>query len=205
MRGMHHRGEERTMKRIGITGGIGSGKSVISEIFSCLNIPTYNADNESKRLITTEKSLIKALKGILGDEIYTQEGLNKKKMAQMIFSDKKLLEQVNAIIHPAVIKDFIIWSKSQKSDIVACETAILFESGMDQYVDATITVTAPLDVRIERCKKRDHATEEEIKARIANQMEEDERICKSDYTILNDNKTAILPQIREIIEKILKK
>lgn len=192
------------MKRIGITGGIGSGKSVVSEILARYNIPTYNADNESKRLISTDKNLIKALKNLLGEDIFTQEGLNKKKMAQMIFNDKYLLEQVNAIIHPAVIKDFVKWAQSQKQEIVACETAILFESGMDKYVDTTITVTAPIEVRIERCKKRDNATEEQIKARIANQMEDEDRISKSDFSILNDNKNAILPQIRRIIEAIKK-
>ncbi len=190
------------MKRIGITGGIGSGKSIISDVLTCMGIPTYNADNAAKRLISTRKELITALKKLLGSDIYVQGVLDKKKMAQLIFNDKGLLAKVNGIIHPAVIKDFQVWSKSQNVPIVACETAILFESNMDKLMDVTIAVTAPIDIRIERCIKRDNATEKQIKARMNNQMGDEERIQRADHVIINDGKKAILPQIKEIIDSL---
>lgn len=190
------------MIRIGITGGIGSGKSVISNVFRCLGIPTYDADSASKRLISNNESLKKALKGILGDDIYTHDGLDKKRMAQIIFNDPIKLQQVNAVIHPAVFKDFKTWCTLQQTEIVACETAILFECGMEKHVDKTITVTAPIETRINRCILRDHATEEQIKARIANQMDEEEKIRRSDYTIINDDRIAVLPQIRKLLTEL---
>ncbi|MBR5694966.1 MAG: dephospho-CoA kinase [Paludibacteraceae bacterium] len=190
------------MKHIGITGGIGSGKSVVSEVFSRMGIPAYNADNASKLLISTRKDLITALKKILGSDIYVHGSLDKKKMAQLIFNDKELLTRVNSIIHPAVIEDFKIWSESQMATSVACETAILFESGMDKLVDIKITVTAPLETRIRRCVTRDGLTEEQIRARINNQMDDEERIRRSDFVIINDEKHAIIPQIKEIINTL---
>ncbi len=190
------------MKKIGITGGIGSGKSVISNIFRCLGIPTYDADIASKGLIQTNIRLQNSLKKLLGDDIFTGESLNKAKMAQLIFNDKALLAQVNTLIHPAVINDFLSWCEHQKSEIVACESALLFESGMNKYVDKSITITAPIGTRIERCIKRDHATEEQIKARIANQISDEDRIKFSDYIIINDGRNAILPQLWKILEQL---
>ncbi len=190
------------MKRIGITGGIGSGKSVVSEVFACMGIPTYNADSASKHLISTRKELITALKKTLGCDIYVHGVLDKKRMAQLIFNDKDLLAKVNSIIHPAVIEDFQAWSESQNASIVACETAILFESNMDKLMDISITVTAPIKLRIERCMNRDDISEEQVKARINNQMDDEERIRRADHVIYNDGKQAILPQIKEILETI---
>lgn len=192
------------MKRLGITGGIGSGKSVVSEVFRCLGVPTYDADSASKRLITSNESLKNKLKKILGEDIYTQEGLDKKRMAQLIFNDTNLLRQVNAVIHPAVFEDFKQWCGMQKAKVVACETAILFECGMENHVDHTITVTASLNTRISRCMKRDNATEEQIKARIANQMDQEEKVRRSHYVIDNNGQQPILPQIREILDNIRK-
>lgn len=190
------------MKRLGITGGIGSGKSVVSEVFRCLGIPTYDADSASKRLITTDESLKQALKRLLGDDIYTHEGLDKKRMAQLIFNDEQLLKQVNAVIHPAVFNDFKNWCDNQKTKVVACETAILFECGMEKHVDHVVTVTASLQTRVERCMVRDHATAEQINARIANQMDQEEKVKRSHFVIDNDGDRPLLPQIKEIIERI---
>lgn len=190
------------MKRIGITGGIGSGKSVISTILRCIGIPTYDADKASKHLIQTDITLQKGLKELMGEGIYTNEGLDKKRMAQLIFNDKALLAKVNALIHPAVINDFISWSELQKSEIVACESALLFESAMNKYVDKSITITAPIGTRIQRCINRDHATEEQVKARIANQISDEERVMLSDFIIINDGEKAILPQLWNILEQL---
>lgn len=190
------------MKRIGITGGIGSGKSVVSDVLSCMGIPTYNADNASKRLISTRKDLISALKKLLGNNIYDHGVLDKKRMARLIFSDKELLAKVNGLIHPAVIDDFLAWSELRNAPIVACETAILFESGMNKLMDACITVTAPLELRIERCIQRDNTTEEQVRARMNNQMDEEDRIKLADHVIINDGERAVLPQIWDIFETL---
>ena len=128
--------------------------------------------------------------------------LDKKKMAQLIFNDKELLAKVNSIIHPAVIEDFQTWSESQNTSIVACETAILFESNMDKLMDLSITVTAPIELRIERCMSRDDISEEQVRARINNQMDDEERIRRADHVIYNDGKQAILPQIKEILKTL---
>lgn len=192
------------MKRLGITGGIGSGKSIVSEVFRALGVPTYDADSASKRLITSNATLKKSLQSILGEEIYTHEGLDKKRMAQLIFNDAELLKRVNAVIHPAVFEDFKAWCEMQKGNLVACESAILFECGMDQQLDYTITVTADRATRIERCLKRDHTTAEQIEARMANQMEEEEKKRRADYVIDNNDNQAILPQIRTIMDDIKK-
>lgn len=190
------------MKRIGITGGIGSGKSVVSDILRCFCIPTYDADKASKALIQTDIKLQNGLKALMGETIYTSDGLDKKRMAQLIFNDKALLAKVNALIHPAVINDFISWCELQKSETVACESALLFESAMYKYVDKSITVTAPVETRIERCILRDHATKEQISARIANQISDEDRIKFSDYIIINDGRNAILPQLWKILEQL---
>lgn len=190
------------MIRIGITGGIGSGKSVVSEILSCMGIPTYNADNASKRIISTRKEIINALKKLLGSDIYVHGNLDKKRMAQLIFNDTKLLAQVNNIIHPAVIEDFKAWCELQTASAVAAETAILFESGMDKWVNTKVSVIAPIDTRIERCMKRDSMTKEQVLARIKNQMDDEERMRRSDFVIINDEKHALIPQIKEIIKSL---
>ncbi len=192
------------MKRLGITGGIGSGKSIVSEVFRCMGIPTYDADKASKRLLSNNDILKGKIKEILGEDIYTNEGLDKKRMAKMIFNDTNLLQQVNSVVHPAVFEDFKQWCDSQTAPIVACETAILFECGMEQQVEQVITVTASLKTRIERCMLRDHATAEQIEARIANQMDQEEKAKRSHFVIDNDGQQPILPQIREIIESIKK-
>jgi len=192
---------ERLLK-IGITGGIGSGKSVVSECVRIMHIPVYNADEASKNILKTNTSIQDKLKKLLGEEIFSNGELNKARMASLIFNDPDLLARTNAIIHPAVFDDFNRWSDCQRSNIVACESAIIFESGINHFLDYVITVFAPEQIRIKRTELRDNITEEQVKSRIKNQLSDEERINRSDFVLINDCREAIIPQLREILERI---
>lgn len=186
------------MKKIGITGGIGSGKTYVSEVFSSLGIPVFNADIESKRLMSSSNKLISLVKDSFGNDIYTNGVLDKKKLASIVFSDKEKLENLNNIIHPIVKQEFIEWCKQQNSTYVIKEAAILFESSSDKGLDAVICVSAPLNIRIDRAVKRDGSSEKEIKNRIENQISQEEKENLSDYIIVNDGVQSLLPQILKI-------
>ena len=134
------------MIRIGITGGMGAGKSVISEMMRCLGIPVYDADIASKKILNSNTKVKTQLIELLGEEIFSNGQLNRPLMAQLIFNNNELLLKTNAIIHPAVFEDFIAWSETQNKEVVACETAILFESGMVSYFDSILMVSAPLEI-----------------------------------------------------------
>lgn len=189
-------------KAIGITGGIGSGKSVVSSLLRILNIPVYDADAASKILLSTDPDLVSSLKRLLGEDIYEGDVLNRKKMASMIFSDKELLAKVNALIHPAVISDFRRWAENQGSSLVACESALIYESKMNDLFDAVLMVYAPEQVRIKRAIARDAATEEQIRARIQNQMSDEQKKSMSDFVVLNDDEHALIPQLQDILDRI---
>ncbi len=190
------------MIKIGITGGIGSGKSVISECLRIMHIPVYNADEASKNILTTDIFIQNELKKLLGEEIFSGGELNKPKMASLIFNNSDLLSKTNAIIHPAVFNDFNRWSNNQHSAIVACESAIIFESGMNRFLNYVITVSAPIPIRIERVKWRDNTTGEQIMNRIKNQLSDEERINRSNFAVVNDNRQAIIPQLYEILDDV---
>lgn len=190
------------MKKIGITGGIGSGKSVVSALLRVLNIPVYDADAASKRLLVTDERLMTSLKNLLGEDIYEGGVLNKKKMSAMIFSDKSLLVKVNALIHPAVIADFEQWAERKNLPLVACESALVFEAKMDGLFDAVLMVYAPEEVRISRAMRRDGSTEEQVKARIQNQMSDEEKRAMSDFVIVNDDWQAIIPQLQSVLNQL---
>lgn len=187
------------VKKIGITGGIGSGKSVVSDLLRLQGVPVYNADTASKSLLVTDEKLISSLKVLLGEDIYQGGVLDKKRMASLIFSDKELLEKVNALIHPAVIADFERWANRQKASLLACESALIFESKMNSLFDAVVMVYAPESVRLRRAMLRDTATEEQVKARIQNQLSDEVKKSISDYVIVNDDKQALLPQLKELL------
>jgi len=186
------------MKRIGITGGIGSGKTYVSEVFKSLGIPVFNADVESKKLMTTSESLMSLVKTEFGEDIYTNGSLNKEKLASIVFSDKSKLEKLNSFVHPIVKAEFEKWCTKQSSAYVIKEAAILFESKANIGLDAVICVSAPLQLRIDRATKRDNTNEQEIKNRIENQISQEEKENLSDYIIVNDNKEMLLPQIINI-------
>ena len=191
------------MTRIGITGGIGSGKSGIAEILRVKGIPVYDADSASKKLISTQPELIQNLKNLLGEDIYDSAGcLNRKRMAELIFNNPDLLEKTNNIIHPAVGKDFMEWSRRQPNDIVAIESALLFQSKMDISLDSILVVNAPQQTRIRRVILRDNTTYDKVMARMDKQMSSDEMCAKAHYVIRNDDNDAVLPQINKILSRL---
>ena len=190
------------MIRIGITGGMGAGKSVISEMMRCLGIPVYDADIASKKILNSNTKVKTQLIELLGEEIFSNGQLNRPLMAQLIFNNNELLLKTNAIIHPAVFEDFIAWSEVQNKEVVACETAILFESGMVSYFDSILMVSAPLEIRIERCIKRNNFTREQVLERIAKQMDESKKTELSDFVIDNDNRKALYPQLKNFLNNL---
>jgi len=191
------------MKIVGLTGGIGSGKTIIAKVFKSLNIPVYNSDIEAKKLMNSSSEIKNKLISEFTEEVYIDNFLNKKFLANIIFNNKQKLEYVNSVVHPVVISHFKEWASKQTSNYVIKENAILFESGMQKYVNKIITVTAPEEVRIKRVQKRDGVTYDEVKARVFNQMSDNEKITKSNFIIYNDGKQLILPQILKIHEELL--
>lgn len=192
------------MKIVGLTGGIGSGKTTVAEVFKRLNVPVYNSDIEAKKLMNSNSEIKTKLILEFGDKVYLNNTLNKKFLAEIIFNDKQKLEFVNSVVHPIVISHFNNWTKKQTTKYVVKENAILFESGMQKYVDIIITVVAPQEIRIQRVKKRDNTTYAEIKSRINNQISDKEKVKQSDFIIHNDNLQLVFPQIIKIHKEIMK-
>jgi len=191
------------MIKIGITGGIGAGKSVVASFLTAMGVPVYIADDESKQLIATSSKIKESLMKNFGENLFSDGNLNKTLLASLIFGNKENLDLVNSIIHPEVLSDFDKWTiKHQNKSIVAMEAAILFESGYDKNMDIIITVTAPKEERIKRILKRNKTSREEILSRMSNQLPEEDKCKKSDYVIYNDNDVAIIPQIEEILGQI---
>ena len=190
------------MIKIGITGGIGSGKSVVANILSLSGVPVYIADEESKKLTNHSPIIREKLIALFGKEIYSEEGLNKKLLASHIFHDPQRLQQVNQIIHPEVNRHFLEWVNKQATQICAIESAILFESGFDKVVDVSLMVYAPKGLRIERASKRDAAAKAEIERRINNQMADELKKDRSDYVIYNDDQHLLISQVEAFISQI---
>jgi dephospho-CoA kinase len=191
------------MVTVGLSGGMGSGKTVVSRIFHSLGIPVFYADTVTKELYNTHEGLRKALINLLGEHIYQNGCLQRKLMASLIFSDKNLLQKVNALTHPLVLQQFCQWTQQQQTPYVVQETAILFESGISEKMNYTIAVTAPETLRITRIMQRDKLTEQEIKNRLQWQWPDEKRNAKAGFIIVNDDKQALLPQVLTIHENIL--
>jgi dephospho-CoA kinase len=191
------------MITIGLTGGIGSGKSVVARLFETMNIPVYDSDKEAKKILSNSEFVKRGLSERFGEDIYLNGMLNKTLLSFLLFSNEKNLKFANAIIHPEVQKDFIHWTKQREDkSFVVIESAILFESGFDKCVDVIICVSAPLEIRIERTQKRDGLNLEAVLNRVKNQVSEEERNKKSAYVIINDNYQPVLPQVENIIKKL---
>lgn len=194
------------MITVGLTGGIGSGKSTIAKAFNKLGVPIYYADTESKILVNTNRTLIERLIREFGADIYNDFGIDKNKFASLIFSNQKMLKKANEIIHPIVFEDFLKWKSTfaeEQTKYIIKESAILFESNANKLVDYTITVSADSNTRINRVCKRDNLTNEEVKKRIENQLSDHERESMSDFIIYNDNGILLLPQILKIHKTLL--
>ena len=191
------------MKKIGITGGIGSGKTYVSEVFQSLGIPIFYADIQAKKLMTSSEILIKLLKEEFGNDIYKDSDLNKEKLSSIVFSNSDKLQKLNSLVHPIVKEEFNNWCNSQTSPYVIKEAAILFESKSHLGLDAVICVSAPLELRMKRLLKRDNFNEKEINQRIENQILQEEKEKLSNYIIVNDEKDLLLPQIIKIHKELL--
>ncbi len=194
--------------KIGITGGIGSGKSIVCEIFRVLNIPVYDADMRARTLMTEDEVTVAAIKNIFGPEAYTKDrALNRTYLAKEVFNDREKLNKLNSIVHPAVEKDFEKWYDSHEtSPYVIKEAALLVESGSYKQLDMLITVTAPEEIRVARVMRRDpHRTEEDIRKIIASQLDENTKIARSQFVVINDDKTLVIPQVLKIHRRLLNK
>ena len=190
---------------IGVTGGIGSGKSYICRIISSLGFPVYNCDAEAKKLMNTNKHIINSLKLLIGENSYDSKGnLNKPIIAQFLFANEENAHKINSVVHPVVKEDFRSWASSQNADLIFMESAILFESGFNDVVDNVITITAPPETRIERTIRRDNTTREQVIARMNQQMQDEERVRLSDYIICNNTNDNVEQQIKTIIETLSK-
>lgn len=188
--------------KLGITGGIGSGKSIICAVFKTLGIPVFEADRVAKKLADENPEIRKTLTAWFGEEIYAADVLNRKMLAQLIFNEKNNLEKVNSLIHPMVRESFVQWSEQQTTPYSIYEAAILFESGFYRLMDFTILVSAPEQLRIERVIERDKISADQVLARMQNQWTDDEKRKLASVELINDNKNLIIPQIIEIDKKL---
>ena len=193
------------MTSIAITGGIGSGKSYVSVLLQAVGIPVYNTDNEAKRLMLSDEGIRQDLIALLGEGVYTDGALNKPMLASYLFAGPENAARINAIVHPRVKADFRRWMEEHEGqEIVGLECAILFEAGFADTVDAVVTVYAPEALRVERAMKRDGATEAQIRARIAAQMDEEEKCRLSDYIIYNDGSISLENQLSALVAQLKK-
>ena len=190
------------MLKIGLTGGIGSGKSTICRVFSLLGIPIYTADIEARRLMNENKELKAGIIATLGKEAYQNGVLNRPFVANVIFNNHNKLNELNGLVHPVVRKDFINWLALQNSPYVIQEAAILFESGAYRVMDKNIIVDAPIETRIKRVLQRDNTSKEKVQERLNNQKNTDELRPLADFVVYNNDKSLILPQIINIDKKL---
>ncbi|MFC5044705.1 dephospho-CoA kinase [Aquimarina hainanensis] len=191
------------MKVVGLTGGIGSGKSTIANMFQDMGIAVYIADKEAKQLMNTDETLQAAIVDLLGEKAYQDGALNRAYIANKVFRDKALLEALNSIVHPAVAKDFNNWKNKQKGQYVIKEAAILFENGGYKKCDYTILVVVPEEERIRRVMQRDNTTEEQVKDRMKNQWTDDQKVPFADFVIRNNNLKNTHDQVQKIHNKII--
>lgn len=184
--------------RIGVTGGIGSGKSLVCKVFEVLGIPVYYSDDESRKLIDGDPMIIEQVSTLFGSHLYAGGSLDRKALAAVVFSDGEKLDRLNAVIHPRVKEHFLAWCAMQSSPYVIKEAAIMFESGAYKDLDYMVTVSAPLELRIKRVMERDGLAAEEIRQRIGRQLTDEEREKRSDFVLLNDGSRLLLPRIVDL-------
>lgn len=193
------------MLKVGVTGGIGAGKSVVCRVFHTLGIPVFNADDTAKQLMETDPALVTAIQSLFGNNIYMDGRLDRKKLAAIVFEQPALLQQLNALVHPATIVYGNQWMAAQTSPYVIKEAAIFFESGSYKEMDVIIGVSAPENIRIGRAMQREGMTREKVMHRIASQMDDAGKMSRCDYVIINDGTTAIIPQVLQIHQALLGK
>jgi len=187
---------------VGLTGGIGSGKSTVARLLVALGYPVYNSDDRAKFLQENDATLIAQTTELLGPEVIENGKINRAKVASIVFSDSQLLQKLNALVHPRVAKDFADWRSQQNSNILFKESAILVETGIYKQCDALVVVTAPEDVRIARVVKRDGVSEEQVRMRITKQLSDEEKVKSADFVIKNDDRQLITPQVLKLIQSL---
>ena len=190
--------------RIGLTGGMGSGKSTVAKIFEVLGVPVYYADDASKRLLDEDPGLKAALIGYFGQRAYPDGSLDREWLSEQVFSKKEKLDWLNARTHPATLRDANTWMEQQVGPYAIKEAALIFEAGAEKYLDYVIGVSSPEALRISRTMRRDGVTEEFVRRRMSKQMAEEEKMKTCDFLILNDEGSPILPQVLDLHRRLEK-
>lgn len=190
--------------KLGITGGIGSGKTSVCKVFGVLGIPFFSADPEAREIMDKDTTIIRRINSIAGKDLYSTGSLDRMALANLIFNNNSLLEKVNSLVHPVVFDHFRRWELKQDAPYVIFEAAILFESGASKLVDRIATIVAPVEERVERVILRNKLSREQVMERMRNQMDDDSRIKLSDYVIYNSENDMIIPAILKIHEDLLK-
>lgn len=184
--------------KVGITGGIGSGKSTVCRLFAQRGIAVYDSDREAKRLMTEDGALRAGITARFGAESYVDGALNRRYLASRVFSDAQALADLNALVHPAVRSDFASWAERQAGPYVILESAILFEVGLEGAVDRTVAVLAPLELRLSRTCRRDGCDEEAVRRRMAAQLDDDTLRDRADYAVVNIFESDLEPAVAEL-------
>lgn len=186
--------------KLAITGGIGCGKSVVSHILEVMGVQVYDCDRRAKEIMVSDAGIIKGLKRMFGDSCYNDDGsLNRQFLASRIFTDDNNIERVNALVHPAVKKDFENWAASKDCPLVAVETAVLYESGLIDSVDKVLVVWADKETAIRRTIKRSGMSRNQVLSRMLKQVSSEELLLLSDYSIYNDGNTPLLPEVLSLL------
>ncbi|HEY4935559.1 MAG TPA: dephospho-CoA kinase [Puia sp.] len=193
------------MLKIGLTGGIGSGKTTVAQIFEVLAIPVYYADQAAKDLMNRDPELKKQIIAVFGAEVYKEGMLDRSYLGELVFANTEKLALLNSFVHPVTFRDAASWMQNQKTPYAIKEAALIFEAGLENFFDYIIGVTAPESLRLERVRKRDQTSAENVLQRMQQQMDEGEKISRCDYVIMNDGKQALLPQVLEIHKTLLAK
>jgi len=183
---------------IGVTGGIGSGKSTVCKVFEVLGIPVYYADDRARALVLSDPRIREGYKKLFGERVYENGQLNRKLVADQIFSDRVLLEKINRLVHPVVREDFLAWAECQEAPYVIEEAAVLFERDGQNFLDKVVVVSAPESLRIQRVVQRDQISEARVKDRINNQWTDQQRRELADYEVLADDHHLVVPQVLQI-------
>lgn len=191
------------MLRIGLTGGMGSGKSTVARIFEVLGAPVYYADDAAKRLMLEDHDLKAAIIRHFGEESYSTGGLNKAHLAALVFNNEEKLALLNSLTHPATIRDANTWMQAQAFPYIIKEAALIFESGSAEYLDYVIGVYAPLSLRVKRTMERDRLPKEEIQKRMSRQIDEDMKMKLCDFVIRNDEQQLVIPQVEALHKRFM--
>lgn len=193
------------MFKVGITGGIGSGKTTVCKIFEVLGIPVFYADSAAKAIMNTDQALVAGIKAAFGNEAYHQDdALNRKYLAKIVFNDDAELARLNALVHPAVFRAFEVWAKNQHAvPYVLKEAALLFESGSNKLCDKMILVTAPQELKIKRVIERDAITATEVLSRMSKQFTDEQKSSLADFAVINDENQLLIPQVLKLHEQFL--